>query len=145
MEDDRHEDRCARTRECVEGAAAAASRPWIANDLDREVFVDLTSIEDRRGTDLDFELSPLRGSAAEAQDAKRDARENLCASLGLRAVSASVGMRLLRCDEERIARSDLAGEARNTEVDFVGSPLRCPSTLKRPDVVGEDTTEDAWD
>lgn len=145
VEADGHGERCPSAREYVDGVAAAASRSRIANDLEREVFVVLTSIEDRRGKDLDFVISPRRGSFAEAQEAKRDAREDPSTSLGLGAVPASAEMRLLRCDEEWTAKSKLAGEARNTDVDFERSPLRCPSALRPPNVVDEDVPEDAWD
>ena len=46
---------------------AVLSRLWIANDLKREVFVVLTSIEDRLGIDVDFIISPRRGSPIGAE------------------------------------------------------------------------------
>lgn len=98
-----HEERCARTQECAggtRGVPRVASRLWMANDLDREVFVVLTSIEDRLGMYVDFVFSPVCGSPARIEeDVERDARGDLGDLLRLGAVLFSADMRLLRWAE----------------------------------------------
>lgn len=97
-EGDGHEERCARTQECAggtRGVPRVASRLWMASDLEREVFVVLTSIEDRLGMDVDFVFFPVCGSpAGTEEDVERGARGDLGDLLRLGAVPFSEDMRL---------------------------------------------------
>ena len=75
---------------------AVLSRLWIANDLKREVFVVLTSIEDRLDIDVDFIISPRRGSPTGAEkDVERDAAGDLRDPLRLGVVPLTAEMRSL--------------------------------------------------